>query len=162
MSVEWPAWATSRQAGAFTPKSFRQELAAHIHTESEGTVRGIVMDDSLRPKDQPGMTNDELFHHIETAYRIEEYFVIVPADAKVLGTIFEGGMLVRDFHHGRRPKIVLFLDERFATMDDAGTVTFAEGKRTQYLRDLLKRAHNTRYWNCLEDALDQVIEQATA
>lgn len=71
-------------------------------------------------------------------------------------------MLVRDFHHGLRPKITLFLDERFATADDSGNVTFAPGKRTQYLRDLLGRAHNVLYWSAFEDVLDLVAEQATA
>ena len=162
VTVQWPAWASEKQGEEFTPKHFRLELAAHIDAESEGTVRAVVMDDSLRPKDQPEMGNDELFRFIETTYAVDEYFIIVPADSKVLGTIFEGGMLVRDFHHGQRPKISLFLDERFAVVDDSGGVTFSPGKRTQYLRDLLKRAHNVLYWNCLEDVLDLVAEQATA
>lgn len=158
----WPAWA----AGAdhkrrFTPKDFRLEIKNVVERESEGAVKAVVMDDSLRPVGKK-LGDDELFHHIERYHGVTRYFIVIPSRAKVLGTIFEGGMLVRDFHYGRNPKIVLLIEDAYANPDDEGNYEWAKGKRTAYLTSLAARAHHVDTWSSLEECLELAVEHALA
>ena len=155
--VARPLWIPEKTE-PFTPKEFRLHAAEAIREESGGAVMGVVMDERLR---KPGVVgNDALFAQIEEDYPVERYFVVVPADAKVLGTVFEGGMLVRDFKWGGNPEIVLFLEDRFLEEDEDGTAQWAKGKRTRYLDDLLRHAHHVATWSTLEEALDLIVGQA--
>lgn len=55
----------------------------------------------MQPADQlPGEDEADFFARLEAEYAVDAYFVIIPLNAKVLGTICEGGMLVRDFKWG--------------------------------------------------------------
>lgn len=91
VAVAWPAWALGARREPFTPNHLRQLLAERIAAASEGTVAGLVMD----PVDQrPGEDDADFFQRLEQG--VKAYMVILPARAKVLGTIFEGGLLVRD------------------------------------------------------------------
>lgn len=98
-----------------------------------------------------GETDGAYFHRIEQEHRIGHYFLILPPGCKVLGTVFEGGMLERDFHWGRDPAIVLFLHRSIAQVD-GGRITFVEqGKRTRYLESVASRAHDVVFWETVEE-----------
>lgn len=158
----WPAWAALADPDlSFTPKHFRLEIKHAIERDSEGRVKAVVMDDSLKPKGKD-LKDDELFHHIETTLHVTRYFIIVPNRTKVLGTIFEGGMLVRDFHYGRNPEIVLLFEDEYANADEEGNFSWTKGKRTEYLTSLAARAHHVDTWGSLEECLDLAVEQALA
>lgn len=102
----------------------------------------------------------DLFRRIEVEEKVDAYFVLVPLRTKVLGTVFEGGMLQRDFHYGRSPRIVLFLERGFAK-EDGGAYTFTvKGKRTRYLESLAEGAEHVLFWDSYEELLDAVATWA--
>lgn len=144
----------------YTPLHLRRAAAVSIERESGGLIRGVIMD---RADQKPGEPDDEFFHRLEVQHNIAAYYITFPLPAKVLGTVFEGGMLVRDFHHGQRPHIVLLLQAGFAAEDTEGNVTFtAKGKRTDYLRSLVKRAQRHLFWHTEEELVELLTEQVLA
>lgn len=161
MTVQAPLWAEDvldSDLDAFTPKHLREALAAHIALE--GPVReGVVMD----PADQrEGESDGDFFHRLEREHDVDAYFIVVPTQTKVLGTIFEGGMLERDFHYDEDPTVLLFLQEGFARDHGGGEYEFtAKGKRTRYLETLAERAHHVAFWDAFEELLDKVLTWAT-
>lgn len=120
--------------------------------------RGIVMD----PEQQGAKELDgDFFHRLEQENQIDAYFLIIPMRSKVLGTVFEGGMLERDFHYGMSPRLLLFLEEGFAKEGPKGSFQFlSKGARTRYLETLAHRAHHTGIWSQPEALLDMVLEWA--
>lgn len=148
-----PAWLRD-PSSPYQPKDLRVHLARMI-SEEDGTRRGVVMDPAhQRPDEPPG----EFFRRLELEHSVDAYCIIVPHATKVLGTVFEGGMLERDFHYGQNPRILLLLDRRFA-VEHRGVVRFtAEGKRTRYLESLASRAHHVAFWDEPEDLVDLVLE----
>ena len=159
-TLETPIWAHDVDPGPFTPKALRLQAAACIARASRGEILGLVMD----PKAQrPDEDDAAFFHRLETEHAIETYFIIVPLQTKVLGTVFEGGMLVRDFQWGRTPRIVLFVQDGFAEEDEDGGFVFTEaGKRTRYLESLANRAHHVQKWDTFETRMDVIQEWAEA
>ena len=119
----------------------------------------VVMD----PSDQlEGEADDAFFHRLETQHHVERYIIIVPPQTKILGTVFEGGMLVRDFHYGRNPEIMCFFHETFAKTDGRGQVTFTDqGKRTRYLESLAAKAHHVGFWADPEELVPMILRWAT-
>lgn len=101
-----------------------------------------------RDDQQPGELDGDFFHRLEVDLNIQYYFVILPPRCKVLGTVFEGGMLERDFHWGGHPKITVFLHESIIEPSDhAGSFEFREkGKRTRYMESVVARAENVVVW----------------
>ncbi len=144
--------------GPFTPRILRLALSALIERESEGRCRAVIMG----PADQwEGEDEADFFHRIELERKVDAYFFIVPARCKVLGTIFEEGMLVRDFQRGRAPLIVLFPKDRTFKESEDGSVMFVEKeKRTQYLRSLARKAVHVQPWGSLEELRDAVLQWA--
>lgn len=162
VAVPAPLWvreALEEEPDPFSPKHLRQAAASLIEDEAPNR-RGIVMD----PADQhEGESDGDVFHRLEQEHDVDAYFVIVPMQTKVLGTIFEGGMLERDFHYGMNPSIVLFLEEGFAEDFGGGVYRFtAKGKRTRYLESLAERAHHVHVWDSFEGLIDAVLEWAMA
>ncbi len=143
---------------ALTPHRLRLALRAAIAKESGGSRAGIVME---RQDQAPGEDDAEFFRRLELAEAVDSYFVILPARAKVIGTVFEGGMLRRDFHHGLHPRIVLFLEKGVAFEKAGGRWEFqVKGKRTRYLESLAARATHVAIWVDLDDLLEQVLQRA--
>lgn len=158
--VPTPIWAQAALEEApdsFTPKHLR-EAAAAILEDEDPTRQGVVMDPEAQ---EEGESDGEFFHRLEDEHDVDAYFVIVPMRTKVLGTVFEGGMLERDFHYGRNPTVLLFLEEGFARNEGDGAYTFiAKGKRTRYLESIAERAHHVHLWETLEGLIDAVLAWA--
>jgi hypothetical protein len=113
----------------FNPKLLRLALAKLIHQESAGRVAGLVMDPAYQ---RPEESDSDFFRRLELENRVESYIVIVPSRAKLLGTLFEGGMLIRDFHHGDHPRIAFYPESSMVKISMAGSVEFVEkGNRTR-------------------------------
>lgn len=160
VQVPAPIWAQDaldHHPDPFTPKHLREAAAAVIQDEDPAR-QGVVMD----PGDQrEGESDGDFFHRLEDEHDVDAYFIIVPMQTKVLGTIFEGGMLERDFHYGQNPTVLLFLEQGFARREDGGTYTFtAKGKRTRYLESLAERAHHVHFWETFEELIDAVLTWA--
>lgn len=158
--VPTPLWveeALSRRPDPFTPKHLRDAAAALIEAEDPAR-QGIVMD----PDDQrDGESDGEFFNRLEDRARYRRLLHRRPDADEVLGTVFEGGMLERDFHYGHNPKVLLFLEEGFARSEDGGTYTFtAKGKRTRYLVTLAERAHHVHLWETFEELTDRILTWA--
>jgi len=109
----------------------------------------------------PSESDADLFRRIEVSSGVDAYFIVLPLRTKVLGTVFEGGMLQRDFHYGRRPRIALFMEEGTARADHQGHWGFlTKGKRTRYLESLADRSEHVGLWADFDDLLDQVLAWA--
>jgi len=147
-------------AEPYNPRHLRMAAVELIARVSSSQRLGIVMD----PTEQhPGEDNANFFRRLEVDHLVDAYFLILPSRSKVLGTVFEGGMLVRDFQFGRNPKIVLFIEARLLGPDLAGGFEFiAKGKRTRYLRSLLARAQYVIRWSEIEELLASVTALAMA
>lgn len=143
-----------------TPHELRVSLARLIEVDSGGQAMGVVMD----PQAQDGGEDDvAFFERLEAIHRTEHYFVIMPRECKVLGTVFEGGMLVRDFKWGGHPKLTLFMQTGIAQRSADGMYDFQEqGRRTRYLTSLATRAHNVVEWETIQDLRVRVTKQARA
>lgn len=141
-----------------TPKDIRKALAKQIADDSGGKWNGVVM----TPESQRKNEDDALF--FERLERdVQAYFILVPLRAKILGTVFEGGMLRRDFKWGGHPRISIFIEKGFVRTDEDGVVTIeAKGKRTTYIKTLLKVADHVEEWETLEEAFDQMRRRARA
>jgi hypothetical protein len=113
----------------------------------------------MRRQDQAAAEDDaDFFGRLEVSEAVDAYFIILPRQAKVLGTVFEGGMLRRDFHYGVRPRIVLFLEAGTAEFDARSRWVFqVPGKRTRYLESLAARAEHVVVWADLDELMDQVL-----
>ena len=98
----------------------------------------------------------DFFRRLEVEARIDAYFFIVPLRAKVLGTVFEGGMLQRDFHYGRPPRVAMFLQRGFARESKGGLTFTAKGKRTRYLESLAAEAEHVALWDSFDELLELV------
>lgn len=132
----------------FTPKHLREALAALIEEEYPDR-QGVVMDPDDQGKDE---SDGDFFHRLERQHEVDAYVIVFPTRTKVLGTIFEGGMLERDFHYDEDPTVLLFLQEGFARHEGGGKYTFtAKGKRTRYLETLAERAHHVGFWGSFEE-----------
>jgi hypothetical protein len=116
----------------------------------------------MDPKDQlAGEDDSDFFRRLEVERGVDSYFIIVPPQAKVLGTVFEGGMLIRDLHYGRRSTFSLFPSASSVEIRDDGEVVFLEkGKRTQYLRSLARKALHFQPWDDMEDLREAVLSRA--
>lgn len=156
----WAAELLGELPEPFTPKHLRLAAAARIEAESDGRVSAVVMD----PKGQkPSEDDADYFERIERERAIDAYFVVVPLRTKILGTVFEGGMLRRDFAHGRRPYIAVFIERGAARIDEHERWEFVEkGHRTRYLASLAKVAGLVQEWETLEDLVESLVERATA
>lgn len=153
----WARDALDPNPDPFTPKHLREAIASIIE-EEDPARQGVVMDPGGQ---REGEADGEYFHRLEEEHDVDAYFVLVPRRTKVLGTIFEGGMLERDFHYGKNPTVLLFLERGFARHEGSGTYTFtAKGKRTRYLESLAERAHHVHLWETLEDLVDAVVTWA--
>lgn len=153
----WAEEALGHAPDEFTPKHLREAAAALIEDE-DPSRQGVVMD----PDDQEeGESDGDFFHRLETEHDVDAYFIVVPTRTKVLGTVFEGGMLERDFHYGRNPTVLLFLEEGFARHEGQGTYRFkAKGKRTRYLETLAERAHHVHLWETFEELTEAILTWA--
>jgi hypothetical protein len=131
-----------------------------IGRDSSGKRSGIIMDSAdQRPREDDAT----FFRRLEIDHRVDAYFVFLPARAKVLGTVFEGGMLIRDFQFGRNPRIVLFVEAHLLAPDWRGGFEFvAKGKRTRYLRSLIARTHSVIRWTEADELLSSVVALAGA
>jgi len=139
----------------YSPRHLRSVAAELIARESAGLRYGFLMETA-------GQRHDEddagFFRRLELDNRVDAYFVILPARAKVLGTVFEGGLLVRDFHFGRDPRIVLFVEARLLDSGFDGRFEFvAKGKRTRYLRSLVARAQSVIRWADVEGLFESIV-----
>lgn len=116
----------------------------------------------MDPDDQRDDESDgDFFRRLEDEHDVDAYFIVFPTRTKVLGTIFEGGMLERDFHYGQNPSVLLFLEDGFAKRQAPGTYTFtAKGKRTRYLETLAERAHHVEFWETFEELSDAIVTRA--
>ncbi len=93
-----------------------------------------------------GELDADLFRRLELEALVDAYFFVFALRAKVLGTVFEGGMLLRDFHLGGHPRIYLFIERGFAALRRDGSVEFtATGKRTRYLESLAAHAKHVDF-----------------
>lgn len=150
----WLAGLLGERPNPFTPRHLRLAAAAGIARRSGGGRRGFVM----RSEEQrPGESDARFFRRLEVENEVDSYFIVLPLHAKLYGTVFEGGMLVRDSLFGRDPSIVLFIESGFAKDTGAdGLVFLAKGKRTRYLRDLVAAAEHAELWETYEDLMDAV------
>lgn len=143
-----------------TPKHLRQALSHRISVESAGAWQGVVMSPENQRK---GEDDAAFFERLEAEGDVQAYFILVPAQAKILGTIFEGGMLRRDFKWGANPRIVLFVEKGTVAFDEDGNATLTlKGKRTTYLKSLIKVAQHLEEWSTLEEAFDGMAKRARA
>jgi hypothetical protein len=82
----------------------------------------------------------------------------------VLGTVFEGGMLVRDKQRGFDPRVAFFPQKGFARQHEDGSVSFdapaAKGKRTQYLKSICNAAQHVELWDQPEDLLPRLVARS--
>ncbi|MDG7006389.1 MAG: hypothetical protein JRM86_05585 [Nitrososphaerota archaeon] len=109
----------------------------------------------------PGEDDADFFERLEGDPELVAYFFIVPAKAKVVGTVFEEGMLRRDFKYGKLPRIVLFLEAGTVRSLSGGTFEFVEhGKRARYLRSFARKAEHVEIWNSLDDLKEAVLNRA--
>jgi hypothetical protein len=154
----WVEHALGSPAAPFTPKLLRVALGALILQESSGKCRTVVMD----PGEQhPGEDESDFFHRLELDWGVDSYFIIVPSGTKVLGTVFEGGMLIRDLHYGKRSTFSLFPQASSVDVRDDGEMVFIEkGKRTQYLKSLARKASHVQPWTDFEDLREAVLSRA--
>jgi len=114
-------------------------------------------------RQRSGEDDADFFRRLEIVEGVDAYFIILPSRAKLLGTIFEGGMLVRDFHYGRAPSLTLFVERPLIAADGRGGFEFvARGKRTRYLRSLVGRAHHVQIWETVEELLASILDRADA
>ena len=144
----------------YQPRHLRVAAASLLAKDSGGRRLGFVMDPSVQ---RPAEDEADLFRRLELEHRVDAYFIVLPARTKVLGTVFEGGMLVRDFHFGRNPRIVLFVEESVIESDGRGRFEFiAKGKRTRYLRSLVTRAEHVVVWRGVERLLASIVDAADA
>lgn len=159
--VDPPPWATPLLGPAavrFEPHTLRLALSLLLERESEGRCRGIVMDPRLQ---RPGEDDDDFFERLESDPELTAYFFIVPTKAKVVGTVFEEGMLRRDFKYGKRPRIFLFLESGTVRCLPGGSFEFVEkGKRARYLRSFARKAEHVEIWNSLDDMKEAVLNRA--
>lgn len=161
VDVAPPAWVTALlgpEASPFQPHSLRLVLSALLERESRGTCRGIVMDarDQLPDEDEV-----DFFERLERTPGLAAYYFIVPARAKVIGTVFEEAMLRRDFKYGVRPRIVLFLEAQTVKRLEGGAFEFTEkGKRARYLRSVLRKAEHVELWETFDDLREAVLQRA--
>lgn len=141
-----------------SPKQFREVLAAGIRQESDGAWEGVVMS----PEDQrKGEDDADYFARLEKEHNVEAYFFFVPNQAKILGTVFEGGMLRRDVQWGKNPRIAVFVEKGFLTLGEDGDATLnVKGKRTTYLKSLLRVSNHIEEWDTVEDAFEQMMRRA--
>jgi len=145
-------------SGPYQPRHLRLAAASMLAEDSGRRRTGVVMDPSSQ---WPGEDEADFFRRLEVECLVDAYFIVLPARAKLLGTVFEGGMLVRDFHFGRNPKIVLFVEESVIQPDARGRFEFvAKGKRTRYLRSLVIRAEHVVVWNRVERLLASIVDYA--
>jgi hypothetical protein len=156
----WIAPLLGEEPKPFTPKHLRIAAARRIALASQGDVVGLVMDLPRGPEETPA----DAFVRLERERGVAAYFLVFPARAKVLGTVFEGGMLVRDTHRGHRPYVAAFYERSFASEDDEGRVAFdgpaAKGHRTDYLRDVARIARHNAFWDSYEELLDLIEVRA--
>lgn len=145
----------------YTPKSLRTAAARRITAETEGNVRTIVMDSADQ---RPGEDEADFFHRLEVEHDVDTYLIVVPTRAKVLGTVFEGGMLVRDRQRGLDPRIGFFPQRGYARQALDGTVDFeteaAKGKRTRYLQSVTRAAQHVELWERPEDLLPRLVARS--
>lgn len=154
----WIAGLLGERPDAFTPRHLRLAAAAWIERKSGGGRRGFVM---LSEEQRPGEPDARFFRRLEVENEVDAYFILLPLHAKLYGTVFEGGMLVRDSLFGRDPSIVLFIESGFAEADGAGGFVFlVKGKRTRYPRGLVAAAEHAELWETYEDLLDAVATWA--
>lgn len=156
--VEAPTWLLTelKDLGeqGYQPKHMRTYLKRII--ERDPSRRAVVMDPSGQ---KPGERDGDFFHRLEIENEVDSYVITVPSNTKVLGTVFEGGMLERDFHYGANPRILLFLQSTYAGRDHHDKIEFVEqGKRTRYLESLADRAHHVGLWEEPEDLMELVLE----
>ncbi len=110
---------------------------------------------------RPGEDDTDLFERLEGDPELEAYYFIMPAKAKVVGTVFEEGMLRRDFKYGRNPRISLFLEASTVKSLPGGGVEFVEkGKRARYLRSFSRKAEHVEFWSSLDDLKEAVLNRA--
>lgn len=157
---EAPAW-LANEVTDFGPKGYQpRHLRLYLQQVLERCGQpAVVMQRDLQQK---GEADGTFFHRLEKENRVERYIIIVPPRCKVLGTVFEGGMLERDFHYGRNPVIVCLFHSEFAGPESHDRVTFTEkGKRTHYLESLAQRAHHVGFWDEPEELIDAVVAWGT-
>jgi hypothetical protein len=156
-----PAWIAAELGGPitdYTPKTLRLALAAAIERESGGKCSAIVMDPSLQHE---GEDEADFFGRLETENQFDSYFFILPAGAKILGLVFEAGMLVRDFAHGQSPPLVMFAERPTVKAGANGSIEFRErGNRTRYLRSVARRAKHFQIWDSTDDLREVVLQRA--
>jgi hypothetical protein len=156
-----PTWVSSELGGPiteYTPKTLRLALAAAIERESGGKCSAIVMDRALQ---HDGEDDADFFQRLEIEHRPDSYFFVFPAGAKILGIVFEAGMLVRDFAHGQSPQMVMFAERPIVMTGANGSVEFRErGNRTRYLRSVARRAKHLQIWESTEDLREVVLQRA--
>ncbi len=160
VEVAPPAWATSLLgpgAHPFTPHNLRKALAIHLERESFGEWHGLVMD----PEGQkPGEDDADYFERIEAENNPVAYLFIIPEKAKIIGTVFEEGMLRRDFKYGIKPRILLFLEEGTALAFPSGAFEFvSKGKRARYLRSLARKAEHVEFWRTFDELRDTLLRR---
>jgi hypothetical protein len=116
----------------------------------------------MDPRDQlPDEDDVEFFERLEGTPGLAAYYFIVPARAKVVGTVFEEGMLRRDFKYGGHPRIVLFIEAQTVKRLDGGTFEFTEkGKRSRYLRSVVRKAEHVEFWETFDDLREAVLQRA--
>ncbi|MDG6969840.1 MAG: hypothetical protein JRN54_01870 [Nitrososphaerota archaeon] len=133
----------------------RKALAIHLERESSGEWHGLVMD----PVGQrPGEDDADYFERIEGENNPVAYLFIIPEKAKIIGTVFEEGMLRRDFKYGVKPRIILFLEEGTALALQGGVYEFiSKGKRARYLRSLARKAEHVEFWRTFDELRDAVL-----
>lgn len=149
-----------RSSTPYQPRDLRRAAALLIAKDSDGRRLGFVMDPS---EQRPGEDEADFFRRLEVEHLVDAYFIILPDRAKVLGTVFEGGMLVRDFHFGRSPRIVLFAEDSVIKSDGRGAFEFvSKGRRTRYLRSLATRAEHVVVWRGLERLFASILDLADA
>lgn len=145
----------------YTPKSLRTAAARRIIAEADGKVRVVIMDPSHQ---RPGEDDADFFHRLEVEHEVDTYLIVVPMKAKVLGTVFEGGMLVRDRQRGFDPRIAFFPQHGYARQGSDGTVDFetegAKGKRTRYLQSVTRAAQHVELWEQPGDLLPRLVARS--
>ncbi len=155
-----PAWVASLlgpEAHPFTPRTLRKALAVLLDRESSGEWHGLVMD----PEGQlSGEDDADYFERIEEEHTPVAYVFVIPEKAKIIGTVFEEGMLRRDFKYGHGPRVLLFLETGTANALPGGVYEFvSKGKRTRYLRSLARKAEHVEFWRTFEDLRDDLLRR---
>jgi hypothetical protein len=142
-----------------TPLEIRRALAAAL---ASGGCNASLFEDW--PK-QPGGSYTRSFRECLRSLRVDQFFLIWPKGASLLGVDWELGILAERIEGGRLDpsRIVLFLETGVGRVDlRLGLLSIGEpGNRTRYFEDLLRWGCPFSFWSTYAELLDRAWQRAS-